>query len=74
MPPVERTPELEPDYLVLIRDRDRPPKGTRTSGPGCWKRRFQRGWKVQRKGERFSLIDPRVAGEPRSQIGKLSSC
>lgn len=55
---VERTPELEPDYLVLIRDRDTSAQKYQDIRSRLLEAKVSEGLEVQRKGERFSLIDP----------------
>lgn len=55
---VERTPELEPDYLVLTRDRDTSAQKYQDIRSRLLEAKVSEGLEVQRKGERFSLIDP----------------
>lgn len=55
---VERTPALEPDYLVLIRDRDTSAQKYQDIRSRLLEAKVSEGLEVQRKGERFSLIDP----------------
>jgi len=55
---IERTPELEPDYLVLTRDRDTSAQKYQDIRSRLLEAKVSEGLEVQRKGERFSLIDP----------------
>ena len=55
---VERTPELEPDYLMLARDRDTSTEKYQDIRSRLLEAKVSEGLEVQRKGERFSLIDP----------------
>ena len=55
---VERTPEIEPDYLSLTRDRDTTGQKYQEIRSRLLEARVSEGLEVQRKGERFSLIDP----------------
>ena len=55
---IERTPELEPDYLVLARDRDTSSQKYQDIRSRLLEAKVSEGLEVQRKGERFSLIDP----------------
>ncbi|MDR4476703.1 MAG: hypothetical protein R3B11_11970 [Nitrospira sp.] len=55
---VERTPALEPDYLVLVRDRDTSAQKYQDIRSRLLEAKVSEGLEVQRKGERFSLIDP----------------
>lgn len=55
---LERTPEMEPDYLVLTRDRDTSGQKYQDIRSRLLEARVSEGLEVQRKGERFSLIDP----------------
>ncbi len=55
---LERTPELEPDYLVLTRDRDTSGQKYQDIRSRLLEAKVSEGLEVQRKGERFSLIDP----------------
>ncbi len=55
---VEKTPTLEPDYLVLIRDRDTSAQKYQDIRSRLLEAKVSEGLEVQRKGERFSLIDP----------------
>jgi uncharacterized protein involved in exopolysaccharide biosynthesis len=55
---LERTPEIEPDYLVLTRDRDTSGQKYQDIRSRLLEARVSEGLEVQRKGERFSLIDP----------------
>ncbi|BCA53544.1 putative Lipopolysaccharide biosynthesis protein [Nitrospira sp. KM1] len=55
---LERTPELEPDYLTLTRDRDTSGQKYQEIRSRLLEAKVSEGLEVQRKGERFSLIDP----------------
>lgn len=55
---IERTPELEPDYQVLARDRDTSAQKYQDIRSRLLEAKVSEGLEVQRKGERFSLIDP----------------
>ena len=55
---LEKTPELEPEYLVLIRDRDTSGQKYQDIRSRLLEAKVSEGLEVQRKGERFSLIDP----------------
>ena len=55
---LERTPEIEPDYLVLTRDRDTSGQKYQDIRSRLLEAKVSEGLEIQRKGERFSLIDP----------------
>ncbi|MBK7485960.1 MAG: lipopolysaccharide biosynthesis protein [Nitrospira sp.] len=55
---IERTPVLEPDYLTLARDRDTSSQKYQEIRSRLLEAKVSEGLEVQRKGERFSLIDP----------------
>ncbi len=55
---LERTPEIEPDYLVLTRDRDTSGQKYQDIRSRLLEAKVSEGLEVQQKGERFSLIDP----------------
>jgi len=55
---VERTPANEPDYLSLMRDRDTSGQKYQEIRSRLLEAKVSEGLEVQRKGERFSLIDP----------------
>ena len=55
---LERTPEMEPDYLHLTRDRDTSGQKYQDIRSRLLEAKVSEGLEVQRKGERFSLIDP----------------
>ena len=55
---LERTPGIEPDYLVLTRDRDTSGQKYQDIRSRLLEAKVSEGLEVQRKGERFSLIDP----------------
>ncbi len=55
---LERTPEMEHDYLFLTRDRDTSGQKYQDIRSRLLEAKVSEGLEVQRKGERFSLIDP----------------
>ncbi len=55
---LERTPLLEPKYLDLMRDRDGSAQKYQEIRSRLMEAQVSEGLEVQRKGERFSLIDP----------------
>jgi succinoglycan biosynthesis transport protein ExoP len=55
---LERTPQLEPDYLVLVRLRENTEKKYHDLRHRLLEAQVAQELEVQRKGERFSLIDP----------------
>lgn len=55
---LERGPEIEPEYLVLTRDRDTSGQKYQEIRSRLLEAKVAEGLEVQRKGERFSLIDP----------------
>ncbi len=55
---LERAPEIEPEYLVLTRDRDTSAQKYQDIRSRLLEAKVAEGLEVQRKGERFSLIDP----------------
>jgi succinoglycan biosynthesis transport protein ExoP len=55
---LERTPEMEPDYLFLTRDRDTSGQKYQDIRSRLLEAKVSEGLEIQRKGERFSLIDP----------------
>ena len=55
---LERGPEIEPEYLVLMRDRDTSGQKYQEIRSRLLEAKVSEGLEVQRKGERFSLIDP----------------
>ncbi len=55
---IERTPELEPEYLVLSRDRDSSTQKYQDMRSRLLEAKVSQGLEVQRMGERFSLLDP----------------
>lgn len=55
---LERGPEIEPEYLVLTRDRDTSGQKYQDIRSRLLEAKVAEGLEVQRKGERFSLIDP----------------
>lgn len=55
---LERTPQIEPKYLVLVRERDNTEKKFHDIRHRLLEAQVSQGLEVQRKGERFSLIDP----------------
>lgn len=55
---LERSPGIEPEYLVLMRDRDTSGQKYQDIRSRLLEAKVSEGLEVQRKGERFSLIDP----------------
>ncbi len=55
---LERAPGIEPEYLVLMRDRDTSGQKYQEIRSRLLEAKVSEGLEVQRKGERFSLIDP----------------
>ncbi len=55
---LERGPGIEPEYLVLTRDRDTSSQKYQEIRSRLLEAKVSEGLEVQRKGERFSLIDP----------------
>jgi uncharacterized protein involved in exopolysaccharide biosynthesis len=55
---LERTPEIEPEYQELTRDRDNSAQKYQDIRSRLLEATVSEGLEVQRKGERFSLIDP----------------
>ncbi|OQW33583.1 MAG: hypothetical protein A4E19_04145 [Nitrospira sp. SG-bin1] len=55
---LEKGPMIEPEYLVLIRDRDTSGQKYQDIRSRLLEAKVAEGLEVQRKGERFSLIDP----------------
>ncbi|MEO7863887.1 MAG: lipopolysaccharide biosynthesis protein, partial [Nitrospirales bacterium] len=53
-----RTSEIEPSYLMLTRDRDTSGQKYQDIRSRLLEAKVSEGLEVQRKGERFSLIDP----------------
>jgi len=59
---VERLPEVEPEYLDLLRERENTARKHQEITSRLMEAQVSEGLEVQRKGERFTLIDP--AGLP----------
>ncbi len=55
---LERGPQIEPEYLLLARDRDTSAQKYQEIRSRLMEAKVSEGLEVQRKGERFSLIDP----------------
>jgi succinoglycan biosynthesis transport protein ExoP len=55
---VERLPEVEPEYLDLMRSRENTVRKHQEITSRLMEAQVSEGLEVQRKGERFSLIDP----------------
>jgi len=55
---VERTPELEPVYQTLLRDRDNTAQKFQEYRSRLLEAQVAEGLELERKGERFSLVDP----------------
>lgn len=69
---LERTPEMEPDYLFLTRDRDTSGQKYQDIRSRLLEARVSEGLEVQRKGERFSLIDPPSLPEKPDKPNRLA--
>lgn len=55
---MERMPQVEPEYLDLMRDRDGSAHKYQEIRSRLMEAQVSEGLEIQRKGERFSLIDP----------------
>lgn len=55
---LERTPQIEPEYVELARDRDSSVSKYHEIRSRLMEAQVSEGLEIQRKGERFSLIDP----------------
>ncbi len=55
---VERTPEFEPQYQTLMRNRDNAAKKFQEYRSRLLEAQVAEGLELERKGERFSLVDP----------------
>ena len=60
---IERTPEVEPEYLILARDRDTSTEKYQDIRSRLLEAKVSEGLEIQRKGERFVLIDPPILPE-----------
>jgi polysaccharide biosynthesis transport protein len=69
---LERTPELEPNYLVLTRDRDTSGQKYQDIRSRLLEAKVSEGLEIQRKGERFSLIDPPSLPEKPDKPNRLA--
>lgn len=69
---LERTPEIEPEYLVLTRDRDTSGQKYQDIRSRLLEAKVSEGLEVQRKGERFSLIDPPSLPEKPDKPNRLA--
>jgi hypothetical protein len=69
---LERTPEMEPDYLFLTRDRDTSGQKYQDIRSRLLEAKVSEGLEVQRKGERFSLIDPPSMPEKPDKPNRLA--
>lgn len=69
---LERTPEMEPDYLFLTRDRDTSGQKYQDIRSRLLEAKVSEGLEVQRKGERFSLIDPPSLPEKPNKPNRLA--
>ena len=69
---IERTPEMEPDYLFLTRDRDTSGQKYQDIRSRLLEAKVSEGLEVQRKGERFSLIDPPSLPEKPDKPNRLA--
>lgn len=62
---LERTPQIEPEYVELARDRDTSVLKYQDIRSRLMEAQVAEGLEIQRKGERFSLIDPPdIPGKP----------
>ncbi len=55
---VERTPELDPEYQTLLRDRDNAAQKFQEYRSRLLEAQVAEGLELERKGERFSLVEP----------------
>jgi polysaccharide biosynthesis transport protein len=69
---LERGPEIEPEYLVLTRDRDTSGQKYQEIRSRLLEAKVSEGLEVQRKGERFSLIDPPSLPEKPAKPNRLA--
>ena len=60
---IERTPEVEPEYLILARDRDTSTEKYQEIRSRLLEAKVSEGLEVQSKGERFVLVDPPILPE-----------
>jgi chromosome segregation ATPase len=60
---VERTPELEPAYQTLLRDRDNTAQKFQEYRSRLLEAQVAEGLELERKGERFSLVEPPILPE-----------
>ena len=69
---LERAPGIEPEYLVLMRDRDTSGQKYQEIRSRLLEAKVSEGLEVQRKGERFSLIDPPALPEKPFKPNRLA--
>ncbi len=69
---LEQTSEIEPHYLVLTRDRDTSGQKYQDIRSRLLEAKVSEGLEVQRKGERFSLIDPPSLPEKPDKPNRLA--
>ncbi len=69
---LERAPGIEPEYLVLMRDRDTSAQKYQDIRSRLLEAKVSEGLEVQRKGERFSLIDPPALPEKPFKPNRLA--
>lgn len=69
---LERGPEIEPEYLVLTRERDTSMQKYQDIRSRLMEAKVSEGLEVQRKGERFSLIDPPSLPEKPAKPNRLA--
>jgi uncharacterized protein involved in exopolysaccharide biosynthesis len=69
---LERAPSIEPEYLVLTRDRDTSAQKYQDIRSRLLEAKVAEGLEVQRKGERFSLIDPPSLPEKPDKPNRLA--
>ena len=69
---LERTTGIEPDYLVLTRDRDTSGQKYQDIRSRLLEAKVSEGLEIQQKGERFSLIDPPSLPEKPDKPNRLA--
>ncbi len=69
---LERAPGIEPEYLVLTRDRDTSGQKYQEIRSRLLEAKVSEGLEVQRKGERFALIDPPSLPEKPSKPNRVA--
>ncbi|MDP3599288.1 MAG: Wzz/FepE/Etk N-terminal domain-containing protein [Nitrospirota bacterium] len=69
---LERTPQMEPDYLFLTRDRDTSGQKYQEIRSRLLEAKVSEGLEVRQKGERFSLIDPPTLPEKPDKPNRIA--